>query len=63
MDYQGSVVTFTVPEELNSKLKQMGQSHSATLFMVLETVFAVLLARLGAGRDVVVAIQRPDVPA
>ncbi|WP_310622142.1 amino acid adenylation domain-containing protein [Flexibacterium corallicola] len=55
MDYQGSVVTFTVPEELNSKLKQMGQSHSATLFMVLETVFAVLLARLGAGRDVVVA--------
>ncbi|MTH94553.1 condensation domain-containing protein, partial [Roseibium sp. RKSG952] len=54
MDYAGGAVPVRVGSEVAVGLNALARAQGATLFMVLETAFSVLLSRLGAGRDVVV---------
>jgi amino acid adenylation domain-containing protein len=42
------------PAELLSRLRDLAQAHDATLFMVLETAFALLVARWSGETDIVV---------
>ena len=43
-----------VPAALLARLRDLAQSHDATLFMVLETAFALLVARWSGETDIVV---------
>jgi len=54
MDYRGGSVGVGVSASVTEGLKRLARKSGATLFMVLETAFAVLLSRLGAGADVAV---------
>ncbi|MFT4088792.1 MAG: condensation domain-containing protein, partial [Gordonia sp. (in: high G+C Gram-positive bacteria)] len=52
--HDGAVVEFEIPAGVISELQSLGRSHNATLFMVTHAAFAMLLARLGGGTEVVV---------
>ncbi|MFI5497236.1 amino acid adenylation domain-containing protein [Actinoplanes sp. NPDC051859] len=49
--HAGGHVPFTVRPELHRALVDLAREHDATLHMVLQAAFAVLLHRLGAGDD------------
>ncbi|MEU8686457.1 amino acid adenylation domain-containing protein [Streptomyces sp. NPDC048611] len=50
--YRGDSVTFALDEELHAALAGMATHSQTTLFMVLQSAFAALLTRLGAGTDI-----------
>ncbi|HEX6733656.1 MAG TPA: amino acid adenylation domain-containing protein [Azonexus sp.] len=52
--YCGATERFTVPAALAERLKALGRSEQATLFMVLESVFMALLRRY-TGQDDILA--------
>ncbi|SCK46269.1 condensation domain-containing protein [Streptomyces sp. WMMB 322] len=54
MDFAGATHGFTVPAELVGKLRAMGSSETATLFMVILTGLNVLLSRWSGQRDIVI---------
>ncbi|MDP5221079.1 condensation domain-containing protein, partial [Ruegeria sp. 2205SS24-7] len=62
MDYRGGAVPVRLPTALAEALRALGEREGATLFMVLETVLAVLLSRLGAGPDVVLGTATANRP-
>ncbi len=49
--YDGEVVEFTVPDDVRRGLRELARRTRATPFMVAHAALAVLLERLGAGRD------------
>jgi amino acid adenylation domain-containing protein len=51
---RGGRLRFTMPSECVARLREVGHSEDATLFMVMLTVFQILLARYGGVDDVVV---------
>ncbi len=53
-DYRGGQVEVQVPGDVTARLDAVARSCDATLFMVLETAFAVLLHRLGGDEDLVI---------
>ena len=54
IDYRADSVPFHVPAAVVTALDALAAAQDATLFMVLEALFATYLARLGAGEDVVI---------
>ncbi|MEU8928211.1 condensation domain-containing protein, partial [Kitasatospora sp. NPDC048545] len=50
--YQGGRIAFDLPAEVHRALLDLGREQRASLFMVLQSAVALLLARLGAGSDV-----------
>ncbi|WP_244327648.1 non-ribosomal peptide synthetase [Roseibium sp. RKSG952] len=52
--YTGGTVPVHISKDVTEGLKALSSRHRATVFMVLETAYAALLALLGAGEDVVV---------
>jgi amino acid adenylation domain-containing protein len=48
--FRGATELFELPAELSEQLKSLGREQQATLFMILEAAFAVLLHRY-TGRD------------
>ncbi|MFI9626620.1 amino acid adenylation domain-containing protein [Streptomyces sp. NPDC052042] len=52
---EGAVHLFGVPHEVTGRLRELGRSRSATLFMVLTAAVDVLLARWTGRRDIAVA--------
>ncbi|MBB6418141.1 non-ribosomal peptide synthase/polyketide synthase [Streptomyces sp. AK010] len=63
MSYRGGTVSFTVPAALREKAERLGRERDASAFMVAHTTLVTLLARLGAGDDIVVGSPvegRPD---
>ena len=63
MSYRGGTVSFTVPAALREKAERLGRERDASAFMVAHATLVTLLARLGAGDDIVVGSPvegRPD---
>ncbi|MFD7033017.1 amino acid adenylation domain-containing protein [Streptomyces sp. NPDC059917] len=54
--YRGGVLSFTLDAELHAGLRRLAADSRSTLFMVLQSGFAALLTRLGAGHDVPVGV-------
>jgi len=52
--HHGAELTVTLSPALTAKLKSMAQSENATLFMILQAAFAVLLARYAGQEDILV---------
>jgi amino acid adenylation domain-containing protein/non-ribosomal peptide synthase protein (TIGR01720 family) len=52
--HHGDTVGFDLPADVHHALTELARAHGATLFMVLHTAFAILLARHGAGTDIVI---------
>ena len=52
--YAGSMVSFELSPELSQGLHALGRRHGATLFMVLQAAWAVLLGRLSGQDDIVI---------
>ncbi|MFE9613501.1 non-ribosomal peptide synthase/polyketide synthase [Streptomyces sp. NPDC006012] len=50
---RGDTVSFEIPRALNEALTRLARESGTTLFMVLHAAFAALLARHGAGDDIV----------
>ncbi|GAB3038463.1 hypothetical protein GCM10027285_23040 [Oleiagrimonas citrea] len=51
--YEGAVYEQVLPVDLISRLRQFAQTHDATLFMVLNSAFALLLSRYSGESDIV----------
>lgn len=51
--YRGALHRQTLPAPLLAALRQLARSHDATLFMALQTAFAVLIARWSGDTDIV----------
>jgi amino acid adenylation domain-containing protein len=54
--YRAGVVSFDVPAEVAGRLRALGASRGATLFMVLLAAFDVLLSGYTGGTDIVVGV-------
>jgi amino acid adenylation domain-containing protein/FkbM family methyltransferase len=52
--FRGATEMFQLPRELRKQLKILGRTEQATLFMVLEAGFAVLLHRYTGQKDILV---------
>jgi len=50
--YQGGTVAVSVDGQVYRQLVELARSRNATVFMVIQAAVAVLLSRLGAGRDI-----------
>ena len=53
-DYRGATVGVEWPAQLQQRVARVAREHNATSFMVIQAALAVLLAKLGATRDVAV---------
>ncbi len=62
MDHRGDAVPVHIDAAVAEALRALGQRHGATLFMVLETALAVLLYRIGAGRELVIGTATANRP-
>ncbi|MEE2035414.1 non-ribosomal peptide synthetase, partial [Rhodococcus chondri] len=52
--YRGDTFRFDVPADVFAAVESVATEHSTTPFMVVHAVFAVLLARLSGGEDIVI---------
>ncbi|MBM9510751.1 condensation domain-containing protein, partial [Actinacidiphila acididurans] len=52
--HEGAAVAIEIGAETHTRVYAVARDHQATAFMVVEAALAVLLARLGAGDDVLV---------
>ncbi len=50
--YRGDTVEFLITPELAAGVEALAREHGATVPMVLQAAYAVMLSRLGAGEDV-----------
>ena len=51
---RGRTITTRIPGELAGRLKALGREQGATLFVVLQTTFALMVARWSEHRDVLI---------
>ncbi len=54
--FRGDSVSVAISSELTTQLKALAKRQGTTIFVVLHTAFAILLARLGAARDIVIGV-------
>ncbi|MES2299306.1 MAG: amino acid adenylation domain-containing protein, partial [Pseudomonadota bacterium] len=52
--HEGASIDFTLPSELSTRLRALGQGKGATLFMTLLSAWAALLSRMSGQQDVVI---------
>jgi amino acid adenylation domain-containing protein/non-ribosomal peptide synthase protein (TIGR01720 family) len=52
--FRGDAVRFTVDADTHAALAELGRTEQASLFMVVHSAFAVLLARLSGSEDIAV---------
>ena len=53
LQVHGESFTFVINSELHEELQTLARQHHVTLYMVLQTAFAALATKLGAGEDIV----------
>lgn len=53
--FEGEIVYFGIGEEESKRLRQIAEQGGATLFMVLLSIFNILLSKLSNEKDIVVA--------
>ncbi|WP_155292978.1 non-ribosomal peptide synthetase, partial [Rhodococcoides fascians] len=51
---RGSVTPFTIPADVAARLNSVAAEHESTLFMVVHSALALLLARLSGTRDIAI---------
>ncbi|MSX07032.1 MAG: amino acid adenylation domain-containing protein, partial [Actinobacteria bacterium] len=51
---RGSVTPFTIPADVAARLSSVAAEHESTLFMVVHSALAVLLARLSGTQDIAI---------
>ncbi|WP_156399598.1 non-ribosomal peptide synthetase, partial [Rhodococcus sp. Leaf278] len=51
---RGSVTPFTIPADVAARLSSVAAEHESTLFMVVHSALALLLARLSGTRDIAI---------
>ncbi len=56
-DHRGARVVVDWPAEVQQRVARVGREHNATSFMVMQAALVVLLAKLGATRDVAVGFS------
>lgn len=54
LSYEGQAIHFTLDKELTDRLRKLSKQHHVTWFMLLLSIFKVLLARLSGQYDIVV---------
>ncbi|MBF6302980.1 amino acid adenylation domain-containing protein, partial [Nocardia amamiensis] len=52
--FEGARIDFTIDTRLHRLLNMLAREHNATLFMVMHTAFATLLARMSRTNDIVI---------
>ncbi|RDI46227.1 amino acid adenylation domain-containing protein [Nocardia mexicana] len=52
--YRGATLEFEIDSELHAELNRVARDHHSTLFMVVHTALAVVLARLSGTRDIAI---------
>lgn len=52
--YDGHKFTQKFDKQMTTKIKALCEQHEVTMFMFMETVFAVLLARFGQNKDILI---------
>ncbi|WP_425303059.1 amino acid adenylation domain-containing protein, partial [Nocardia wallacei] len=52
--YRGDTIAFEIEPDLHAALNRIAREHHSTLFMVVHTALAVLLARLSGTRDIAI---------
>jgi amino acid adenylation domain-containing protein len=63
LSHDGKTFAFTIPGELDQKLRQFARSNSTSLFNLLLTAFKVTLARYSGQTDVIVGSPTRNRPA
>jgi non-ribosomal peptide synthetase component F/acyl carrier protein len=61
--HRGDVVDSLLPAALHADLMSLAKTHRVSLFMVLQAALAIVLSRVGAGRDLAIGTSvggRPD---
>ncbi|MEC0665832.1 amino acid adenylation domain-containing protein [Priestia flexa] len=53
-NYEGSIVKFKIEKDLAAQLKLVGHENNATLYMILLSIYNVLLSRYSGQEDIVV---------
>ncbi|MCX6584774.1 MAG: amino acid adenylation domain-containing protein [Candidatus Aminicenantes bacterium] len=53
-NFDGALVTFEIPRDTAEKLRALAQREEVTMFMVVLTIFNILLFKLGRQEDIIV---------
>ncbi|MDQ1355255.1 MAG: phthiocerol/phenolphthiocerol synthesis type-I polyketide synthase [Acidobacteriota bacterium] len=57
LNFEGNRVYFDIPQENTEKLKELAKNEEATLYMVLLSIFNILLFKLSAQNEIIIGVD------